>query len=400
MIRRVGVAGALVALALTGCQGDGDTTPSGNPFGGSSASDSPSPTPEDPETTPVSQPTGPTVAPPGIDPTVLHDLTGGSNAQMLGLWHETVVLASSNADGQNVLQGHSVTTGEKTWEYVIESTLGTGGSPSAITSELQYDAVSVLETASKDRLDKVGRLTLLDPTRGTVRSQADIPAARGIGSFAPFGVSVQPWGKPVRIHLPDGRQLTMPDNDTAWLVPSPRGTQPWFGKSGVWPGTSDEKTKEVVESVNWSRAVRRSEDDQGEVSIQVLDTITRKPVAEGCAGEMGTDRDVRYSPSRTWVTLGNVSVEVGTATIHCNTALTGELSGQVLAINDQGRVFGSLGYGTSASYFLAEPDGEPQLLDGEGADSTFDPDAENLSETLAMTDDLLVVRGQTFALPE
>lgn len=404
MTRRAGLAGVFVVLALTGCQGDGGSTPHANPF--ATATPEPTPTtspsaaPDDPNTTPTTRRQGPSVAPPGIDPTVLHDLTGGNNAQMLGLWRDTVVLASSNAEGQNVLQGHAVSTGEKTWEYTVESTLGTGATPSAITSELQYDAVSVLETASKDRLDKVGRLTLLDPTRGTVRHQSDIPEAKSFSSFAPFGVAVQRWSEPVVIHLPDGRQLTMPSTDTDWLIPSPRGTKPWAGVQGVWPGTSQDLTTEVTESASWSRALRRTEDDKGEVLAQVLDTVSRTVIAQGCAGQLGSDREFRFSPSRTWATIGTVSVEVDTATLHCNPELAEQTNAKVLAVNDQGRLLAASGYGTSRTYFLAPSDGRPQQLDGTGTDSTFDPDADTLSQTLAMTDDLLVVGGQTFALPQ
>ena len=405
MKRRLGVASVLVALALTGC-GDGTEGPNGNPFStdGPDSSTSTSPEPSDPETddqpTKVTQPEGPSVAPPGIDPTVLADFTGGTNARMLGIWHETVVLASSNAQGQNVLQGHSVETGEMTWEYVIESKLGTGAVPSTVTSEVQYDAISVLETWQKDRLDQLGRLTLLDPTRGTVRSAVDIGAAREIISFVPFGVVVQPWHTYAVVYLPDGRQVSLSVKDAAWLLPSPRGTKPWFGTRGQWPGVSPETATEALESVNWNRAVRRTEGEGEQMRVEIIDSVTRKVVAQGCAGVLGTNRSVVFSPSRTWAAVGGAVIEVATQKIHCNIAIQDAVDGTVLAINDDGRVFGYLGFSDPKEYFLAEPDGELQMLDVADANSTFNPEAEDVARRIAMTDEVLVVDGKTFALPD
>lgn len=338
-------------------------------------------------------------APPGVSTAVLHDLTDSNSARMLGVWEDTAVLASTDSVGNHQLTGWSTETGERVWSQTISPTLGAAGNLSQTTVELSYDAVVVFEVWAKDRLDKLAHLTLIDPTTGLTRSSQEIPAFRSQGTTPPWGVFVQPWSKPIEVYLPDGRKESLPKNGADWFLATPPGTPLWSGAGEGWPSNEQYEDSVGTDSVTWDRAIRRYDAGDGRRGIQVIDTKARQNVAEGCVGKTGSTGTLVTSPHRTWAAFGGTAIELKTATIHCNPEVF-TIGGQVLAINDEGRMFGYSGTpGINEEYFLTTPDGEITVL-APSADSTFDPTDEDLGTTLAMTEDYLVVDGRMFALPE
>lgn len=338
-------------------------------------------------------------APPGVDTAVIHDLTESNSARMLGVWEDTAILVKSDSAGKHEVTGWSTETGERVWTKSYSPQLGTSQNPSQTTVALDHDAVSVFEVWKKDRLDRLAKLTLIDPTTGLTRGTRDIPAFKREGRVTPWGVYVEPWDEPTVVYLPDGRTEKLPNREAEWFLTTPPGTKLWSGSGQKWPSTEDYEPSVGTESVTWDRAVRRHNVGDGRFGIQVIDTRTRQNLAEGCQGQTNGLGVMVSSPHRTWVAFGGTAIEVATGTIHCNPEVYGR-SGQILAISDSGRMFGHSGYrDINEEYFLTTPDGEVTVLDAEGATSTFDPADENLATTLAMTDSYLVVNGRMFALP-
>lgn len=344
------------------------------------------------------------LAPPGVDPRMVHDLTHGANLRMLGMWGATVVFASSDPRGRTVVQGKSPVTGEEVWARTLDPELGSASQPSQMTIQLQYDAVTVLETSRVDRLDKIARLTVLDPDTGITKVHQRITKYKADGTFEPFGILIEPWDRPLAVHLVDGRVITLPDDRVDWMLVTPRGGKPWVGREGVWPSAPSNDTELGLDQITPERAVRRHRVTEDQVGLEVIDTGARRSLGSGCSGGVDGSAPLVVSPHRTWAALGSATIELRTGTVLCDRSLA-DRAGRILAIGDDGLRFGiAAPSARGVAYFIAARGREPRILEDGGAQSVaasaFDPERPDLAHTVAVSGDRLVVAGRVFQLPE